>query len=107
VNRQRPTISVERAAGERIRKRGGRVFLWQLPVGTQAVRDCVSLERGPAELNFDQFHDDKRGIDVYLAKDVIAREVIIRSRRWPFGGVRIYVDGKRWGWGGGDPGLVV
>jgi hypothetical protein len=30
----------------------------------------------------------------------------VRARRWPFRSVRVYVDGKRWGWAG-VAGLVV
>jgi len=96
-----PPFSVHIAgdAAERIRRRGGRLFLWQRPVGV-GIRDYVSIGAPPSDLVFDCYHHAKRDLQICVATDLGPREIIVQARRWPFSGVRVYVDGKRWGWRG-------
>jgi hypothetical protein len=91
---------VTRDAAERIRGRGGRLFLWQEHVGRAGARDRMALDSPPADIEFDSHHDAKRDLQICVASNLGAREVVVRARRWPFTGVRVYVNGKRWGWRG-------
>jgi hypothetical protein len=79
---------------------GGRLFLWSEPVGRSGSRDRVSIGTPPTGVAFECHHYAKRDLQVCVADDLMPREVIVRTRRWPFSGVRVYVDGKRWGWRG-------
>jgi hypothetical protein len=54
----------------------------------------------PPDVEFACYHHRKRSVQVCVSRGLNPREVIVRARRWPFSGVRVYVDGKRWGWRG-------
>jgi hypothetical protein len=98
-------IHVTRDAAERMRLRGGRLFLWQQPVGRMGSRDRLSLGSPPAGAQFTCHHYAKRDLQVCVSAGLEPREVIVRARRWPFSGIRVYVDGKRWGWRGDWPAM--
>jgi len=93
-------VHVTGDAGERIRAGGGRLFLWLEPVGRGGSRDCMSIGSPPPGVEFACHHYEKRSVQICVARDLEPREVIVRARRRPFRGVRVYVDGKRWGWRG-------
>lgn len=93
-------VHITEDAAERIRSRGGRLFLWQRPVGRSYLRDCLSMTSPPTDIDFDCYHQSRRDVHVCIPSDLEVREIIVRARRWPFSGVRIYVDGGRWGWRG-------
>lgn len=93
------TIHVTREAAERVTRQQGRVFLWETRVGKTGVRDHTSLGSAPSHVSFDCYYA-RREVQICVAEGLELREVIIRARRWPFPGVRVYVDGKRWGWRG-------
>jgi hypothetical protein len=61
----------------------------------------MSLEAPPNDVAYECFIVQKRDVQICIAREMDPpREVSVRSRRWPLGGVRVYVDGKRWGWRG-------
>jgi len=60
----------------------------------------VSIGMPPAGVEFACHHHAKRDLQICIATELEPREVIVRARRWPFSGIRMYVDGKRWGWRG-------
>ncbi len=92
-------IGVLSEAARRIRVKRGRLFLWQEPVGRAWVRDRISFDEPPRHLEFKCDH--VKEIDVCVAFNVpTPRNVDVKPRRRPFRGVRVYVDGKRWGWRG-------
>ena len=76
------------------------------------MRDRLSIEAPPEGIDFVCRHHAKPDAQIYVARELGLREVIVRTRRWPFSGVRVYVNGARWGWrgdaspsyaSGGDP----
>ena len=90
-------MHVEGEAAQRILRRGGRLFLWQEAVGRAWLRDCLAIGAPPPDVTFDCEQDLRAGVEVCVADDVEAREIVVRARRWPLRGVRVYVDGKPWG----------
>jgi hypothetical protein len=88
-------VRVTPEAAVRIRRRGGRLFLWQQPVGRAFVREQLQFDRvlGPWEF----VCVGVEGVEVCLAGGMPGAEVRVEASRWPRGGVRVYVDGKRWG----------
>jgi hypothetical protein len=58
----------------------------------------MSLSSPPVQMQFESYHHhDTRDIEICVPPDFGFSEVIVRSRRWPFSGVRVYVNGRRWG----------
>ena len=88
-------VRVASEAAARIRTRGGRVFLWQEPVGAAFVRDRLAFRRPGERWQFKSFQ--RAGVEICLAPEVGAREVFVRPRRWPLPGIRVEVNGKDWG----------
>ncbi|MBD0329145.1 MAG: hypothetical protein ICV64_03475 [Thermoleophilia bacterium] len=95
-------VHVSTEAAEHIRGRGGRLFLWSTPVGRAFVRDHLAFAPPAEPVEF--ACRSRRGVDVCVAQDVGAREVLVRTPRRPLRGLRVHVDGKRWGWRGGAAG---
>ena len=77
------------------------MFLWQDDVGGGLARDSASLDKPPAGVDFACYRHDRHDVTICIGHEVATpHEIIVRPRRWPFRGVRVYVDGKRWGWRG-------
>jgi hypothetical protein len=97
-------LEVTPEAGRRIRGRGGRLFVWQTPVGAW-LRDDAAFEP-PADVAFHTLFD--AGVEVGVGEDVDVRDTVrVTAKRWPGRGVKVLVDGKVWGRrgeaAGGDP----
>jgi hypothetical protein len=97
------TVHVAQEAAERIRRRGGRLYLWNEPVGRIGVRDRLAFHP-PSDRAFECYLHAKRDVQICVPPDFAFSEMIVRAQRRPFGGVRVYADGKRWGRRGGDAG---
>jgi len=69
------------------------------------MRDCIAFDAAPSDISFDCHHYAKRNLQVCIAANLRPQEVIVRAGKWPFSGVRVYVDGKRWGWRGEASGV--
>jgi hypothetical protein len=93
-----PVVRVARAAAERIRRRGGRLYLWQTAVGGAWLLDRMAFER-PSEV-WDFECTESEAVELCVSAGTAVHEIRVEPSRWPFGGVRVYVDGKRWGWRG-------
>jgi hypothetical protein len=93
------TVHVAAGAAKRINAGGGRLFLWNRAVGKSGIRDFLSF-RPPPDVEFECYYHAKRGVQLCVALQLNPKEIIVRARRWPFSGVRVCVDGKRWGWRG-------
>jgi hypothetical protein len=90
---------VSRDAAKRIIPRGGRLYLWNEPFGRIGLRDRLAFEV-PSRGEFVCHRDAKTDVQVCLPRDAPFSEVIVRARRWPFRGARVYANGRRWGWRG-------
>ena len=90
-------MRVDGEAAQRILQRGGRLFLWQRPVGRAWLQDCLAIGTPPPDVRFHCEQDLRAGVEVCIAEDVEASEIVVRARRRPLRGVRVYVDGKPWG----------
>jgi hypothetical protein len=87
-------LEVTREAGRRIRQRTGELYLWLEPVGQTWVSDELDFER-PEGVDFRRHRD--AGVEIFLGTDVKAQHVRVTGRLWPFRGVKVLIDGKRWG----------
>lgn len=88
-----------RDAAERLRDRGGRLFLWNEPFGRIGLRDRFAYSP-PSGGDFESHRYAKRDLQICVPPDFPYQEVIVRARRWPLRGIRVYVNGRRWGWRG-------
>ena len=93
------TVHVSRDAAERIRGRGGRLFLRNEPVGRLGLRDRFAYSP-PSGGDFECHRYAKREVQICVPSDFPYQEVIVRAQRRPFRGIRVYVNGRRWGWRG-------
>ena len=87
-------VRVAPEAAARIRGQGGRLYLWLEPVGEAFVRDRIAFDyAGPSLF----LCEESAGVEICVARDVDAREIVVEPRRWPLRGVRAWVNGRRWG----------
>jgi predicted DNA-binding transcriptional regulator AlpA len=107
-------INVSEAAAALIQARGGRLFLWTEQVG-MGVRDRVSSSPPPDLLFECRFvrplgrlwnsDDAAPVVQICVWEDFPFAVLRIRTQRWPLHGLRIYVDGERFGWRGSTAGF--
>jgi hypothetical protein len=88
-------IDVTPEAAAQVRSKGGRLFLWQTPVG-EWLEDHADF-RCPEDIGFDTI--DVEGIQVLIASDIALPESIVieRSRFGSRLKLRILWDWKVWG----------
>ena len=87
-------VRVAPEAAARIRDQGGRLYLWEQPVGEAFVRDRLAFDyAGPSLFRC----VESAGLEVCVARDVSAHDIVVEPRRWPLRGVRASVNGTRWG----------
>jgi hypothetical protein len=94
-------------AVDRIHGAGGRIFIWNEPVGL-GVRDCVS-STPPPNVMFDSYLYEKRDVEVWtcVPEEFEFEKVTVQLRRWPFRGYRVTVGGgERWGFRGDQSTLM-
>ena len=92
-------VLVSRAALARIRRGGGRLYLWQHDVGSGFATERLGTEPPWERVDFDSF--DVAGVEIRIDRSIeLPRELRIQARWWPFGGVKAYFDGVRFGWRG-------
>jgi hypothetical protein len=88
-------VRVSPKAALRIRERGGRLYLWEHPVGDAFVRDRLAFDRVTGRWDFECV--ESGGVEICIDRTIGASEVVVEPRRWPLRGVRARVNGKPWG----------
>ena len=95
-----PVIEISDDAEQRIFEHGGVLYIWNETVGI-GVRDCISY-RPPSGVEFEcSFVPPDDLVQVCLERDFPFVTVSIEAKRWPTRGLRVHVDGERWGLRGG------
>jgi hypothetical protein len=98
------SVEVTADAAERIVERGGRLYLWQAPVGSAWLQDRADF-RKPDGIAFCRIPAGL--ISVMVAEDLVLPETLtISTHRLVPKRVNVQWDEKTWGWRGGadDPG---
>jgi hypothetical protein len=70
-------VHVAPEAADRIRRGGGRLFVWTRQVGRGGTRDFHSFGPPPSDIAFGCRHDSKRDVEICIAADLTPREVIV------------------------------
>jgi hypothetical protein len=87
-------IYISPGAADEVRRLGGRVFLWQEPVGRAWLRERSGFDR-PANVEFD-CHRVLTMVEICIGRPTERiRALRVERARRPFRGIRVYADGAR------------
>lgn len=103
-------VAVTAEAAEQIASNGGKLYLWEEPVGGllagEWLMDQASFER-PPDVRFETFHARGGGVEILIASEVepprwlsIKRSVWRPPMCWRHLKLEIGWDGELWGWRG-------
>ena len=91
-----PTVVAAADAAAEVRRRGGRIYLWQTPVGGGFALDKLATDPPAEDVAFETLHGD--GFDVLVDERLEpTSELRIALRRFPRRRLEVLWDGARWG----------
>ena len=98
-------LEVTREAARRIRLHGGALYIWQEAVGEVWSKDESAFTQ-PDGYDFRRHFD--AGVYVFLADGLSPSHIRVKPQAWPWRGVKVFFEGRRWGQRGrvsGETGL--